>query len=228
VEQTSGPKRADPVALTAWVVLGLLGATALTLTAVDRTPSRAASARSTAQEPAPAATAFPALTDPPTPPGGTPTETAGTTIGPQSTVPVTCPPEGVAIRANNGDYAMGLRTMTIELVNCGQQPYAMKGYPVIQVLGADESPLSVEVISGPSDITILPAVDAPPADVTLQPGESADAVLVWRRSMLDSAGGGTYLHVAPHGGQPAQTVTVPHRMDVGNDGRLGVGPWTRP
>ncbi|GIH14133.1 DUF4232 domain-containing protein [Rugosimonospora africana] len=140
-----------------------------------------------------------------------------------------CPDPGVVIRIGDVDAAMGLRALTVSMTNCGDRPYQANGYPAVRVLGDDHKPLDVRVAPGTSDITVDPALTAAPRPVTLQPGGTATAVVMWRNLVTDStvvATTGTYLEIAPTTGAPAQTVTPKGGIDLGNTGKLGVGPWT--
>jgi hypothetical protein len=157
-----------------------------------------------------------------------------------STPPPPCPEPGVRITAVGVDAAMGLRTMTLRMTNCGSKPYAVNGYPVVRVLGEDRGPLDVTVGEGASPVATLPEFDARPQSVTLAPGEMVEAGLVWRNLVTDStvqATKGSYLEVAPAPGVPAQTFPAyvegmespdGARIDLGNTDRMGMQPWARP
>jgi hypothetical protein len=141
-----------------------------------------------------------------------------------------CPKPGVVISAGTGDAAMGLRVLTIEMRNCGLKPFTVNGYPDIQVLDEDERPLSVSIVEGSTAIALIPDFDVPPAEVTLQPGESAIAGIVWRNLVTDAnveAVDGAKLGVAPMAGSPWQVITPHGKVDLGNSGRLGVTAWHR-
>jgi hypothetical protein len=142
---------------------------------------------------------------------------------PESADIVACPPSGVRLRVGEGNAAMGLRVLGLELVNCGTRPYPVRGYPAVRILDAERQPLDLAVFNGRSVITSLPAVDATPQALTLASGESAHCVIVWRTTARD----GAYLEVAPLPGQPSQIVDPGHEIDLGDGGRFGVGPWRR-
>ena len=142
-----------------------------------------------------------------------------------------CPASGVTITPGEVDGAMGLRAMSIEMVNCGTGSYPVRGYPVVRVLDADRKPLAVEVGHGSAPITTPDAYDAAPQLVTLGPGDKVVARLVWRNTVTDStvpAASGSYLEIAPSEGTPAQIVAPRGGIDLGNTGRLGLSAWARP
>lgn len=142
--------------------------------------------------------------------------------------PAACPETGVAIRIGDVDAATGLRGLTVSMTNCGDRPYQVTGYPDVRVLDDRRKPLDIRVEHGASTITADPSLTAAPEPVTLQPGGTATAVVMWRNLVTDSsvdATTGTYLTIAPASGAPAQTVTPRGGVDLGNTGRLGVGPW---
>jgi hypothetical protein len=141
----------------------------------------------------------------------------------------TCPASGVRIRSTGGDAAMGLRALGLELVNCGDRPYRLNGYPTVWVLDEQRKPIILAVQNGAKDITS--GFDQPPQPITLQKGERAVATVLWRNLVTDStvvATDGAYLSVAPAAGQPAEEVDPQGPVDVGNTGRIGVSAWRMP
>jgi hypothetical protein len=142
---------------------------------------------------------------------------------PAPTTAPTCPEPGVVLEGKEPEAAMGLRAMKIVMVNCGTRPYEVSGYPAVRVLDADRKPLDIAVDNGSS------SVEDPGAElVTLKPGETATAVLVWRNRVTDvgAAVNGSYLEIAPATGEPRQT--VPEHIDLGTTGKLEVTAWRRP
>lgn len=126
---------------------------------------------------------------------------------------------------------MGLRAMSVELANCGTGPYTASGYPAVRVLAGDRKPLDVKVANGSSSIARIDGFDGPPKPLTVPPGGTAVAVVVWRNTVTDAtvaATNGTYLDVAPAAGGAWQTVTPDGGIDLGTTGRLGVSAWVRP
>ncbi|MET8281206.1 DUF4232 domain-containing protein [Micromonospora sp. NPDC005174] len=164
--------------------------------------------------------------------GGDPTgPPPKTTTAPEAgTTPVAeCPASGVRIRSTGGDAAMGLRALGLELVNCGDRPYRLNGYPTVWVLDEQRKPIILAVQNGAKDITS--GFDQPPQPITLQRGERAIASVLWRNLVTDStvvATDGAYLTVAPAAGQPAEEVDPDGPIDVGNTGRIGVSAWREP
>ncbi|MFY1618084.1 DUF4232 domain-containing protein [Micromonospora sp. WMMD736] len=141
----------------------------------------------------------------------------------------TCPASGVRIRSTGGDAAMGLRALGLELVNCGDRPYRLDGYPTVWVLDERRKPIILSVVNGAQGITS--GFDQPPQPITLQEGERAVATVLWRNLVTDStvvATDGAYLSVAPAAGQPAEEVDPHGPVDVGNTGRIGVSAWRTP
>ncbi|MFG3302422.1 DUF4232 domain-containing protein [Micromonospora chersina] len=142
--------------------------------------------------------------------------------------PPACSPEGIRITELGVDAAMGLRAMGLELVNCGDRPYVLRGYPAPSLRDADRDPLKVTVIPGARPITS--GFDQPPARIVLHPGERASAALLWRNLVTDAtvvASNGAYLDVAPLPGRPSYPVELDGPIDLGNTGRLGVSAWKR-
>ncbi len=123
---------------------------------------------------------------------------------------------------------MGLRALGIELVNCGDRPYQLNGYPVLHVFDEEREPIMLRVVNGAKGITS--GFDQPPRKVTLAAGERATAVVLWRNLVTDStvvATNGEFLTVAPAAGQPAAEVDPDGPIDLGNTGRIGVSAWKK-
>ncbi|MFL6126141.1 DUF4232 domain-containing protein [Actinophytocola sp.] len=151
-----------------------------------------------------------------------------------------CAPKGVRISVVGGDAAMGLRTLSIELANCGRAPVTVHGYPALRLYDEDDQPVEVAVRQGSGDIAVVPEFDDPPRDVVLQPGEKARSGLLWRNLVTDStvkATTATRLEAAPTQGEPWQDVplvipndvtgTTTVTIDLGNTGKLGVQAWQK-
>jgi len=135
---------------------------------------------------------------------------------------------------------MGLRTLTLELVNCGSTPLTVNGYPAVRLFDEEDTPIEVVVGEGSAGITTAPEFDDPPQEVTLRPGEKASSGLLWRNLVTDAtvnATTATRLEAAPAQGQPWQEVplVVPNEVtgtstvtiDLGNTGKLGVQAWRK-
>ncbi|MEH1165645.1 DUF4232 domain-containing protein [Micromonospora sp. CPCC 205539] len=156
----------------------------------------------------------------PTPTPPTPTASGGPKI--------LCPESGVRIRSTGSNAAMGLRALGLELVNCGNRPYPLHGYPALRMLDEDGASITLQVLNGAKEITS--GFDQPPREFVLQPGERAGAAVLWRNLVTDPtvpAVNGAYLLVAPAAGEPAQEVEPDGPVDVGNTGRIGVSAWKR-
>lgn len=135
------------------------------------------------------------------------------------------------MREGASDAAMGLRVLSLELLNCGTRPYTVNGYPFLRVLDEDRAPLDVDVSHGASSIATIEGFDPPAAPVTLQPGEMAVAGLTWRNTVTEvkPAANGSYLDILPSGRESADDAeqTLPVVLDLGTTGKLGVSAWTR-
>ncbi len=225
------PARRDPVLLIAVTVLALSAAVALVLTAISRPAPSVSAGLADRSSPTPSwAGPTPSVVETSPRPAAAPPSgrsssgalpPAGSAAAGAPGMP-DCPRSGVLVRAGGINAAMGLRAMGLELLNCGSRTYAVRGYPEVRVLDATYAPLNLDVINGRSAVTALASVDAVPRPVTLRPGQSAWATLVWRTTARD----GVHLAVTPSPGQPPQTVTPEGGIDLGDAGRLGVGPWT--
>jgi hypothetical protein len=155
------------------------------------------------------------------------------------TPPPPCPEPGVRIYLAGEDAAMGLRFISVGMINCGTKPVDVNGHPGVRVLDKDKQPEPVTAANGTQGITTDDQIDAPPKPLTLQPGEKAMSGLIWRNTTLDGkAITGTYFEVTPLPGAPAQIFLptrhddlsggpVPATIDLGTTGKLGVGPWSK-
>ncbi|GGY94903.1 DUF4232 domain-containing protein [Streptomyces poonensis] len=167
---------------------------------------------------------------PPTTPRVTRAEVLEVTKVPAGEAPAdpdTCPASGVRVYADEGDAAMGLRVVGLHLDNCGTRTYTVEGYPLLELLDDDFQPVDgVEILDGSDEITTGVGPDGPPRPVTLEPGESATAGLVWR----NTTGFGTAVNVpyvrvrAREGADPV--MVTPH-LDLGTTGKLGVNFWAK-
>lgn len=160
---------------------------------------------------------------------------APSAMPPPTTVPA-CPESGILITPGPVDAAMGLRAMSLELTNCGTQPYTVTGYPVLTLLDEERRPLDVDVLHGAEPITsteafCTPTGDAGPQPVTLETGERAVAGVVWRNLTTDETDqlvDAPYMSVAPTGGEAPQEVAPDGGVDLGTTGQLGVSAWAPP
>lgn len=167
--------------------------------------------------PAPRAAPGPAVTT-------KPVRTAPPGTGPS------CPEGGVQLVETEGNAAMGLRVAGLQLVNCGAQPYVLEGYPRVSLRDDRNEPVEVTVEHGAAGITTgVPHIDAAPQRVTLAPGQAASVWMVWRNLVTDgtvTATTASIVEVEPRPGAPRLSLRTAHPVDLGNTGKLGLGPWT--
>ncbi|MEU6425624.1 DUF4232 domain-containing protein [Microbispora sp. NPDC046973] len=137
-----------------------------------------------------------------------------------------CPPSGIRVTLGDGDAAMGLRVVGLHLENCSTRAYHLNGYPRLQLLDEDRRPVtSVEVLHG-GGISSVAGFDDPPRPVTLKPGQSASAGLMWRNTV--TVGTSVNLpYVRVHAKAGARPVMVTPELDLGTTGKLGVSPWKK-
>ncbi|MCE7080726.1 DUF4232 domain-containing protein [Streptomyces sp. ST2-7A] len=139
-----------------------------------------------------------------------------------------CPASGLRATADFTNPAMGLRVMGLRLVNCGDTPRRIEGYPVVTLLDEDAEALDVEVVNGSGDIAVVEGFDDPPVPFDLEPGEQASAELMWRNTVThvdDFRYPAPYLTVAPMPGEEAQLVIPDGDIDTGSTGIAGVSAW---
>ncbi|MFI8386035.1 DUF4232 domain-containing protein [Streptomyces sp. NPDC085540] len=149
-----------------------------------------------------------------------------------STPPATvepCPEGGVRLVEMEGNAAMGLRVADFQLVNCGAQPYVLEGYPQLSLRDDRNDPLEVAVEHGSAGITTgTPNLDEAPRPVTLAPGQAALFGIVWRNLVTESATPAVtarIVEVEPRPGAPRLWLRLAAPVDLGNTGKLGLGPW---
>ncbi|WP_327399456.1 DUF4232 domain-containing protein [Streptomyces sp. NBC_01288] len=139
-----------------------------------------------------------------------------------------CPEEGIRVTAGPVNPALGLHAMDLTLENCGTRAYRVEGYPEVRLLDRDQQHVTgVSVIHGSAGIATVTGFDEPPSAVTLAPGETASAGLLWRNTTT-GFGGAAYVHcltVAARSGSLPLLLTPDGGLDLGTTGRLGVGPW---
>ncbi|MFF7853185.1 DUF4232 domain-containing protein [Streptomyces sp. NPDC007904] len=141
--------------------------------------------------------------------------------------PGTCPASGIRISADEGDAAMGLRVVGLHLDNCGTHDYTVEGYPLLELLDGGFEPVGgVEILDGSGEITTGAGPDTQPRPVTLGPGESARAALVWRNT-TEFGTPVNVPHVRVRAKAGADPVTVTPNLDLGTTGELGVRPWEK-
>ncbi|OLT30858.1 hypothetical protein BJF79_37995 [Actinomadura sp. CNU-125] len=120
---------------------------------------------------------------------------------------------------------MGLRGMRVKLLNCGDAPYRLNGYPALRVLDENREPFEgVRVVEGSTTMT-----DPGPKAITVRPGESASTVLNWRNTVTHGTNvNGTFLEVTPGTGRNPLSLRVPGGLDLGTTGRLESTAWSLP
>ncbi|MDX3457407.1 DUF4232 domain-containing protein [Streptomyces sp. ME02-8801-2C] len=167
---------------------------------------------------------------PPTTPRITQAKVLEVTKVPASEAPAapgTCPASGIRVSADKGDAAMGLRVVGLHLDNCGTRDYTVDGYPLLELLDDARKPVTgVRILKGSAEITTGAGPDRQPRPVTLKPGESATAALVWRNTTeFGTPVNVPYVQVRAKAG--ATPVTVTPNLDLGTTGKLGVRPWEK-
>lgn len=139
------------------------------------------------------------------------------------------PATALVIRTGPVEAAMGLRAMTITMVNKDTQPHTINGYPAIRVLDKNREPLPITIDPGATQVAT--GFDAPAKPITIQPGKTATSALIWRNTVTDStvvATNAPFVDLAPATGAPWQTRHPEGGIDLGNTGKLGVRAWTTP
>ncbi|MET9502463.1 DUF4232 domain-containing protein [Streptomyces sp. NPDC006622] len=138
-----------------------------------------------------------------------------------------CPSSGIRVFADEGDAAMGLRVVGLRLENCGSRDHFVNGYPLLELLDDNREPVDgVRILKGSGGITTGAGPDEAPEPVTLKPGETAIATLVWRNTTASGMPVTVpYVRVRAHAG--ADPVMVTPGLDLGTTGELGVRPWRR-
>lgn len=156
----------------------------------------------------------PAATDP-----VEPTDPATT----EAPVEQSCPEEGFRITVSGMNAAMGIRATGIDLVNCGTEDIEVNGYPQIEVL-VNAAPIAVEVREGSDTLR-----DPGPTPITVAPGESVSAGMLWRNLVESSDPAdtvdATQINVGYAEDSPLQKVTPEHSIDLGTTRELEVTAW---
>ncbi|CCH33214.1 putative secreted protein [Saccharothrix espanaensis DSM 44229] len=169
----------------------------------------------------------------------------GTGLPDRNSAASTCPEGGAEISALNGEAAMGLRVLTLEMRNCGTETLRIDGYPDVRLLDEDGQPLEVRVEHGSAAISRIDSFEVPPAGFALGPGDRATAGVVWRNTYDDTTHPpqvGAKIDIAPLAGLPRQVFTprlgpdggTPSpdspatTIDLGSTGRIGLSPWRAP
>ncbi|MFJ5129731.1 DUF4232 domain-containing protein [Streptomyces sp. NPDC088555] len=139
-----------------------------------------------------------------------------------------CPPSGIRLTTDDGDAAMGLRVVGLHLENCGKRDYSLDGYPLLELLDEDLSPVQgVRIVHGSGGISTGTGFDEPARPLVLKSGERALSGLMWRNT-TESGAAVNVPYVRVRAEQGADPVTVTPRLDLGTTGKLAVRAWTRP
>ncbi|WP_327406222.1 DUF4232 domain-containing protein [Streptomyces sp. NBC_01288] len=141
--------------------------------------------------------------------------------------PGTCPASGIRVSADQGDAAMGLRVVGLHLDNCGKRDYGVDGHPVLELLDDDLKHVDgVKILDSGGEVTPGSVDDKPSGPVTLGPGESATASLVWHNTTeFGTPVNVPYVRVRAKAG--ADPVIVTPNLDLGTTGKLEVTPWQK-
>ncbi|WP_406439340.1 DUF4232 domain-containing protein [Streptomyces sp. NBC_01613] len=141
--------------------------------------------------------------------------------------PGTCPASGIRVSVDKGDAAMGLRIVGLHLDNCGTRNFTLEGYPLLELLDDDFKTVhGIKILHGSTEITTAAGPDEQPRPVTLKPGESATAGLVWRNT-TESGTPVNVPHMRVRAKAGAEAVMVTPHLDLGTTGKLGVKPWAK-
>jgi hypothetical protein len=162
-------------------------------------------------------------------PPGTPRTSTAPTASPDptaGTAPATCPGSGLAVSAGPVDAALGLRAVTLTVLNCGSVAATVEGYPALRLLDEQRAALEVTVDQQPDPVGNDPGLPITP--VTLPPGGTAQAVVLWRNTVevAEDNAPGSYVAVTAAPGDDEQAVSVV--VDLGSTARLVSGPWRPP
>lgn len=151
-------------------------------------------------------------------------------LAPTSTAP-SCD-TGLRFTSGFTNAAMGLRVMSVEVVNCGTQPVVLNGYPQVKLLDEQWRQLAVEITNGSGGIASVDGFDDAPQPITVQPGERARSAFLWRNTntSIDPPQVGSHADIAAAPGGTWQSLlsASPEEdisIDLGSTGRLGVRAW---
>jgi hypothetical protein len=143
---------------------------------------------------------------------------------PPSPAQSVCPPSGARVFAGGSDAAMGERTLDLNVVNCGSEPFTLDKYPTIRVLDDKRQAFDVKITDQPT--VVNDGRTAKPRTVVLQPGKGALTILDWHDIVTyGTTVNGTYLEVVLRKGDEPQLVEPKYSIDLGTTGALTVTPW---
>ncbi|MER7173141.1 DUF4232 domain-containing protein [Streptomyces mesophilus] len=161
-----------------------------------------------------------------------PLDTPAPSDEPDAAVTATaCDGEGLRAASGMVNAAMGLRSMSITVTNCGTGEYELNGYPALTVLDEDREPVAIDVLKGTEAIG-TGLGNAKPKLFTLKPGESATTSLTWRNTVTDAARPaphGTFFDIAPVPGRAGHVLQPGDGgpIDIGTTAQLGVTAWEK-
>jgi hypothetical protein len=147
---------------------------------------------------------------------------------PPPPTPPPAPAAKLVIQLGAIDAAMGLRSLDIRMTNQGTAPAQINGYADIRILDDKHQPIDAHIGHGTAGVATVDGFDTPPQPITLEPGHTVHAGLLWRNLVTQTdrkATKGAYLDIAPSTGQPFQTVEPDGGIDLGNTTTLGLSAW---
>lgn len=147
----------------------------------------------------------------------------------RSATPAPCPASGAVLRKGQPDGASGIKVLGLDLHNCGRAAIRLKGYPSLTLYDAQGAPVKVKVGHGSKGVASVESFDGNPTDVTLAPGETASAAVLWRNHAKDGAKPSVTaasVEVAPKPGMPAQRLANAG-IDLGATTKVGVSAWMK-
>ena len=141
-----------------------------------------------------------------------------------TSAPITaCSVDGISIKTGGTDAAMGLRSDSLVLTNCGTQAITLNGAATVTLFDADRKALPIMATRGVVDV----GMDNPAATaITVRPGDTAWAGLSWRNTNVDGEGAALTaksLQVRARSDMPP--VSVDLHVDLGTTGKFYVTVW---
>lgn len=156
-----------------------------------------------------------AVPDPSAP--GEPVPTAAPSDG--SAAEGSCTSENTTILAPAPDGATGHRGQVLGLVNVAEEPCTIEGYPDVAYGDQNGHLLDVTVERGDSFM----AQDPGPSPITLQPGESASAVIGWDANSVNGQLAASALWIAVLPGEDRLSWAMP--LDIISGATVHVTAW---
>jgi hypothetical protein len=144
-------------------------------------------------------------------------------------VAASCPASGMALwlREPTAGPNSGLRSMNVEVYNCGDRDRVLKGYPRVRLLNTDLKPLKVRIEHGSPGVGNIVGFDRPATTVTLKPGEVAATEILWREKPRSKrVVSPSVLEITPRPGLPAERLPDA-AIDLAASRVLGIAPWVK-